>query len=391
MSKPKIMWLCSPLESRYGVMNIIRGWASRMDFERFDVTLVHHSPNPEELRSRLAQFPRLKVVHMPQLWSFSKLYVPAVRSLIRLLKREHFDIVHTIFVQSDVLGAVAAHFAGVRVVISSVMGYLVNPVGCAKWKRPIYNTAYRLIQKKIDRIIAITRTTGKQLVEDFGVPAEKIDVVYSGVDQKVYSRQPRPEGSFTIGFVGMLIPQKGTATLIEAAPMILKRIPGARFVVVGDGPARTGLEAHARDLKVRHKIEFLGFCEDVPRQMAGFDAFAFTSWPSYDGLPRVILEAMVQRTPVLASRTEPIEEIVSHGHTGWLFEPGDAGGLASLALALHATPESVASVVERAYQRVLRISVEREVEQLQNIYRRLITTREPDSSRCGKTIFEEAE
>jgi len=125
--------------------------------------------------------------------------------------------------------------------------------------------------------------------------------------------------------------------------------------------------------------------------MVGFDAFAFTSWPSYDGLPRVILEAMVQRTPVLASRTEPIEEIVSHGHTGWLFEPGDAGGLASLVLALHATPESVASVVERAYQRALQISVDREVEQIQNIYSRLISTREPYPDLCKNPILEETE
>jgi glycosyltransferase involved in cell wall biosynthesis len=369
--KIKVLWLCSPLEPRYGVMNIVRGWASAFDFDRFDVTFAFCSPNPDELRSRLAPFPALRLESMPELLSLNRAYIPALRSLRRLMRREQFDVVHTIFVQSDILGSFAARSSGVPVVVSSVMGYLVVPLGGAHWKVPAYKAAYRLASRRIDRVMAITRTTGEQLVQDFGVRPERVQVVYSGVPQQQYPRPLRADDSMVIGSVGMLIPQKGVETFVRAIPLVLAQCPGARFLIAGDGPERAALESLAARLGVSGRLDFLGFREDVPALMATLDTFVFSAFPSYDGLPRVILEAMVQGTPVVAARTHPIEEIVVEGSTGWLYEPGDAEGMATALERVRTTPDTP-RIVENALSQVRQISIERELEQIQGTYLELL-------------------
>lgn len=375
MDKIKVLWLCSPLEPRYGVMSIVRGWASAFDFDRFDVTFAFSSPNPDELRTRLAPFPRLRLESMPELLSLDRAYIPALRSLRRLMLRERFDVVHTIFAQSDILGSLAARSTGVPVVVSSVMGYLVVPRGGGRWKVPVYKTAYRLASRGIDRVMAITRTTGGQLVHDFGVRPECVQVVYSGVPQEQCPRSARTDGSMMIGSVGMLIPQKGVETFVRAIPLVISKIPAARFVIVGDGPERQNLESLAAHLGVSGRLDFLGFREDVPQLMASLDTFVFSAFPTYDGLPRVILEAMVQRTPVVAARTTPIEEVVQQGRTGRLYTPGNAEELAAALGQVADEPEVTAALVEGAYQLASEISIEREVQQIQETYLTLLSGR----------------
>jgi glycosyltransferase involved in cell wall biosynthesis len=371
VNKVKVLWVCSPLESRYGVMNILRGWASAFDYDRFDVTLAFCSPNPDEVRARLAAFP-VTLEALPDLTSMSRLYVPAVRSLMALIRGAGHQVVHTVFVQSDILGALSARLAGVPVVVSSVMGYLVVPQGGAAWKIPTYKLAYRAASRRIDRVMAITKTTASQLVEDFGVRPDRVQVVYSGVGQEQRQRPPRPADSCVIGSAGMLIPQKGVETFVRAAPLVLATCPQARFVIAGDGPERPALEASARALGVSGRVDFLGFREDVPDLMASLDTFVFSAFPTYDGLPRVILEAMVQRTPVVAARTTPIEEVVTEGATGWLYTPGDAEGLAAAIARARAGVGDTARTVERAWRLASGITVEREVQQIQDTYLELL-------------------
>jgi glycosyltransferase involved in cell wall biosynthesis len=369
--KTRVLWLCSPLLPRYGVMTIIRGWASAIDYARFDVTLAYDSPDPVEVPRRLAEFMPLKVVHVPELASLRSFYVPAIGRLTRLMREGRFDVVHTVFVQADILGAFAAGRAGVPAVVSSVMGYLVVPRGNEALKTAIYKSAYRVASRRIDRVMAITKTTGEQLVDEFGVPRERVRVVYSGVPQTRHPRPAHAANEPTIGAAGQLIPEKGMATFVSALPLVLERLPSARFLIAGDGPERASLEALAVRLGVAGRLEFLGFREDIPQIMATLDAFAFSSFPKYDGLPRVILEAMVQGTPVVAARTTPIEEIVRDGVTGWLFEPGDARGLADGLVKAVSEPGREA-IAARGQQQASEINIEREVAAITRTYEEVL-------------------
>ncbi len=363
----KILWIATPLIARYGVIGTLAGRAARLDYDRFNVTLAFASTDPDEVRRRFASIPQLKLLHLPELSSMRRLFLPGIRSLVSLMRRERYDIIHTVFVQSDILGAIAAFLSGVPVVLSSVMGYLVVPVGAVRLKTFLYKAAYRLALWNIDRILPITRTTGRQLVDQFGAPPTKIEVLYSGVELQEYPRALRPDGEFVIGSAGQLIPQKGVDTLISAMPEIVKTIPGARLVIAGDGPDRGRLERLACELGVKDRVQFLGFQENMPKLMATFDVFVFSAFPGYDGLPRVILEAMIQHTPVVAAKTDPIEEIVIDGMTGWCYEPGDCRGLTEAIRRIHGAPAEAKKMIDEGFKRSREIS-ENEIRHLEDIY-----------------------
>lgn len=373
MRRLKILWIATPLTARYGVIGTLAGRAGKIDCDQFDITLAFSSPDPEEVRKRFMVAPRLKLLHLAELSSLNRLYIPAVRSLVSHMREERYDIAHTIFVQSDILGSLAARIAGLPVVLSSVMGYLVVPVGAVRLKTLLYKLAYRLALTNIHRVLPITRATGRQLVHEFGVPAEKIEVLYSGVELQQYPKPVRNDGSFVIGSAGQLIPQKGVDTIIAALPRLTKKIPGVRLVVAGDGPERPRLEQLARELGVDDRTQFLGFKENMPELMATFDVFVFGAFPGYDGLPRVILEAMIQRTPVVAARTEPIEEVVVDGSTGWSYQPGNSTELAAVVARVHENGAEVERFVSAAFGLAREIS-ESEVKHLENIYKTSMET-----------------
>ena len=102
-----------------------------------------------------------------------------------------------------------------------------------------------------------------------------------------------------VGTVARLIPGKGIATLLEAVSLIAKIVPKLHLVVVGDGPERPRLEQYAQRLGLQGRALFLGWRDDVPSLMAGWDCYALPSLS--EGFNVSVLEAMASRLPVVAS------------------------------------------------------------------------------------------
>jgi len=121
---------------------------------------------------------------------------------------------------------------------------------------------------------------------------------------------------------------KGIDSVIRALPVVLRKFPELIYVVVGDGKDRARLEALARDLKISHAVRFLGIIseEELKRQFAACDLFALPS--TQEGFGFVFVEAMAYGKPVVAARATAVPEVVEHGSTGLLVEPGDVEGLA---------------------------------------------------------------
>lgn len=178
-------------------------------------------------------------------------------------------------------------------------------------------------------------------------------VVPLGIDLDRFRRPVRAvdTSSPTIGTVGRLAPQKGQRTLIEAAPRVLERYPGARFVVVGDGELAGELRQAARDADVDDRFTFAGLRDDVPELLAGFDVFAFPS--HYEGLCLAVIEAQAAGVPVVATPVGGIRETVVAGETGLLVEPGRAAELATAILSLLDDPARAERMAAEAQRRAL--------------------------------------
>jgi glycosyltransferase involved in cell wall biosynthesis len=192
------------------------------------------------------------------------------------------------------------------------------------------------------QIVADASVIKRQLVEEHGIDPARIEVIGSAVDLEKF-RPPRQGTKFRreigvaddaplIGNVGMIRPDKGQLQLVEAAPLVLKKHPGARFVIVGQG---TGILK--RGINVRNAIDTAGLADkitmagyrwDTPDVYAACDMIVIASLHT-EASPIVLREAFASGRPVIATKVGDIPEIVRHRQNGLLIEPGDAQALAT--------------------------------------------------------------
>ena len=118
-----------------------------------------------------------------------------------------------------------------------------------------------------------------------------------------------------------LRPEKNHEQFLRVAAEVRKRLPAARFLIVGDGTERPMLEKSAADLGLEDAVLFLGTRNDIPDLLAACDVFVLTS--RMEANPVSILEAMASGKPVVAPRVGSIAESVIDGVTGYLTTPGE--------------------------------------------------------------------
>jgi len=192
--------------------------------------------------------------------------------------------------------------------------------------RPNGRMATRLKYRAADRIVAISRSVARVMTE-WGVPPDRVRVVYSAVATDDQSRPDRVgdirarfPGKRIIGTIGAFTSEKDHETLLRAARRVLEARPDTVFVLLGDGELRARLEAQVADFGV-DRIIFEGFQDDPYSYLRAFDAFAITS--REEGLGSSILDAFLYGVPVVATSAGGIPEMVDNGVSGMLCPIGD--------------------------------------------------------------------
>ncbi len=188
---------------------------------------------------------------------------------------------------------------------------------------------------KAARIVAVSQFLAGELVRQ-GAPEEKLRVHHAGV------ALGRPRGDVprepVVLFVGRLVEKKGLGDLIDAMARVRAAVPAARLLIVGDGPLRGELEAHARRLAL--DAEFAGWLapEDVARRLRAVRVLCVPSRRAAngdaEGLPTVIPEAAAEGLPVVGTRHSGIPEGIAEGRSGLLADEGDPEGLARQLIAV---------------------------------------------------------
>ena len=175
----------------------------------------------------------------------------------------------------------------------------------------------------------------------FSDPADwhKIRIIHCGVDPARYHAPPvvRHDTELRLLFVGRLAPVKGLRVLLEALERLVPEIPEIRLTLVGDGPDRADLEAHAAPLGDR--VRFTGYMsqDEVAEAMRSHDIFVLPSFA--EGVPVVLMEAMASTCPVIATQVAGVGELVTDGENGFLVPPGDVDMLAARIQDLARDPE----------------------------------------------------
>jgi glycosyltransferase involved in cell wall biosynthesis len=303
----------------------------------------------------------------------------ALAELVGLLRRERYGVVHTHNSKGGVLGRLAARIARVPVVIHTVHGFAFH--GAEKpLRRWCFLQAERVAARWCDAVIYISRPLARWAARERLYPACRGSLIYSGIEPERFDARPDagavraglgvPPGAPLIGQVSKLWEGKGHATLLAALPAILARFPDTRLAFVGEGPLQGTLEAEAARRGLADRVIFTGFREDVAAVTGALDVALLAS--AFEGMGRVVLEAMACGVPVVASRVGGIPDLVVDGRTGYLVPVDDAAAVAGAVTGLLAEPERRRRLGEEGRRRLTgRFTAERMVEQIADLYRGL--------------------
>lgn len=191
------------------------------------------------------------------------------------------------------------------------------------------------------RTICCSRYMRDQITDIFELPDDKVTIIPNGIDMEsfardvsadLYRKKNIPPEDKMVFFVGRLVYEKGVQTVIEAMPLILKRIPNLTFIVAGTGPHLNHLKTLVGELGLKGKVRFMGHV-DAEHLYACYKTADLTVVPSlYEPFGMVVLESMAHGTPTIVADTGGLKEIVVHEETGLKFEPGNPGSLAEAML-----------------------------------------------------------
>lgn len=176
-----------------------------------------------------------------------------------------------------------------------------------------------------------------------------------------------------IGTVGRLIPQKGLRYWLEAAAMVVRELPQAHFIIVGEGESRQALERQSERLGIARQVRFLGADPRPWRTLAACDVIAFSSL--WEGLQQTAVEALAAGMPTVATRHQGTVEYIRPEWNGLLVPPRDARALASAILRVLDAPALRAQFVARGPESVTKYHTEIMIARFVAAYESLFTRR----------------
>jgi phosphatidylinositol alpha-mannosyltransferase len=291
----------------------------------------------------------------------------------RLFASHEFDIVHV----HEPLVPAAPWFVVRQARAPIVATFHVHREGGHRWY-PLARPWLRSLMDRIHQRIAVSEPARRTVARHF---PGRYEIVPNGIDVDAF-RAPRPRPAafaadrLHVVYIGRLEPRKGVHHLIRAMARVQPSLPGARVVIVGDGPERGRLLDVARTLGV--DAQFTGHVHDadLPGHVQAADVVCSPARGG-ESFGIVLLEAMACEKPIVASRIEGYEMLVGPADCGTLVAPGDTEALAAALVTLLRDPSLRQSLGSRGLETARQYDWSSIAQRLEGIYCRLV------DARCG--------
>jgi len=240
------------------------------------------------------------------------------------------DVIHAHYaVPQGLLGALLKHVKR-KPLITTLHGSDVTILAAAG--RPFTRALVRYVLNTSDRVITVSEFLKGEILK-LGIPEDKVKVTYGGVPEDEGPEEPFDVKGKNVLFVGSLVRQKGVDVLLKAFKNVKKdmgsspvsSIDPVNLIIVGDGKQRPALERLADDLGLED-VYFLGMKRDLKSIFKKSSVLVLPS--REEGFGLILLEAMANGVPVIASNVGGVPEIIEDGKNGLLFETGDFEDLA---------------------------------------------------------------
>ncbi|SEA57778.1 glycosyltransferase [Alkalimonas amylolytica] len=274
----------------------------------------------------------------------SKFDLRVVKRLVDLIRQQGIHIIHTHGYKSDILGVLAAKWAGIASVCT--------PHGFENSTDKRLRAYIWLGGKAFhgfDWVCPLSPDIQKTVLEQYRVNPKRVRLITNGVDlaeveAALAEAQPETTDEFRIGYIGQLISRKNLTATLQAFAALLASQPHCRLVLIGDGDERALLQQLAQQLAIADKVDFMGFRDDRLALLPTFDCFVLTS--SLEGIPRCLMEAMAAKVCVTAFNIPGVDRLIEHNNTGLLADYGDTEALTALWQRLIDNPEQKQQLAE---------------------------------------------
>ncbi|NVM21814.1 MAG: glycosyltransferase family 4 protein [Desulfobacterales bacterium] len=262
----------------------------------------------------------------------------AGRQLRKLINRFDYDIIHSHTSHAHTLAFLASLGTKTRRLVTRRVDFSIFRNSFLR----LSGFKYRYMA---DYYIAISHKIKDVLVRD-GVAAQRIFVVHSGIDPERFSAANEDHlvsefdiksNEHVVVNIAHLAGHKGQQYLVRAVPLVLAKIPGVRFFIVGGGKLMGELKDLAASLGLNQELIFTGFRQDVGAFYHIADLFVMSS--VQEGLGTAVIDALALAKPVVATNAGGIPEIIRDGETGRLVAPADPAALAEGIIELLTHPE----------------------------------------------------
>jgi len=327
-------------------------------------TLVAHPAG--ELRQRVKEG-----LDLIPLAPANEMDLTAAWRLSRLVKQLKPDVIHAHDPHGVAMAALAlsmsTQLAKPPLVAARRVDFHMRGNALSRWK-------YR----QVDCFVCASDAIRKIVIAD-GVPPSRAVTIHEGIDLGHVAAAPAadlhaelwlPHHAPIVGNVAALVPHKGQRHLIDAAAMVVRQVPDARFVIAGEGELRAQLERQIKERHLEKHVFLAGFRPDILSVHKAFEIFVMSSVT--EGLGTSLLDAMACGKPVVATTAGGMPEVVADGQTGILVPPRDDEALAAAIVKLLKDERLRGSMGEAGGRRVReRFSSERMVQDTLELYRRV--------------------
>lgn len=307
------------------------------------------------------------------------------REVVRIIRENRFDIVHTHGGVAGFSGRLAARAAGVPVIVHTLHG-----IHYLHYRNPFARRAFILLEQWCSRftqgLILVSDADFDQAVRHRLCPPSKIKVIKNGIDPSLIKQNRLSTVAAAdkkallgihlnhpiLGTVARLHRQKGIPYLIQAMARIVGNHPGTVLVVVGGGPLESQIQKQVRELGLDKNVLLLGEREDALEILSTLDLFILPSL--WEGLPYVLMEAGILRKPVVATSIPGVTEMIRDGQTGLLVPPANPDSLADAALRLIDDGILAAKVAKNLEKHITSVyAVSAMVAEIENFYLHLLS------------------
>lgn len=305
-------------------------------------------------------------------------------SLISYIKKNSFHIIHTHLFNADLLGIIVAKLCSVPIIVSTIHGFnffTIQQYSFRNLKNRCFSKFYRIIYFFVDKIIAISFAIKEDLTIRPGIrlPKQKIEVIYNAVELNVPEKIIKQKNNGllkdinsqpTVTVVANFDPIKGHRLLLSVILHVKKEMPDIKFLLKGEGKEKKQIKRLVNKYRLKENVIFIDASLRTEYIISLSNLIVVPSLMEGAGI--IILEAMAQAKPVVATRVGGIPELVDNLNTGLLASSEEPKEMAEAILYLIKDNALAIKMGEQGLEELIRqFPLEKMIQDTENIYLKL--------------------